>query len=127
MDKVITFLLTRNADAALEFYRDKLGLTFRRDDGFALVFDISGIMLRIARVNDFTPLQGTALGWESRDIRADVSRLSDRGVTFEVYPNMGQDELGIATFPGGDQVAWFKDPDGNTLSLSQHSATASPD
>jgi hypothetical protein len=84
---------------------------------------MNGVMLRIAKVNDFTPAQGTALGWESRDIRADVERLKEKGVAFEIYPNMGQDELGVATFPGGDRVAWFKDPDGNTLSLSQHATT----
>jgi len=119
VQSVITFLLTMHPDAALAFYRDTLGLTFRRDDGFALVFDMSGVMLRISKVNEFTPVQGTALGWQSRDIRADVSRLKQKGVPFEIYPNMGQDELGIATFPGGDKVAWFKDPDGNLLSLSQ--------
>lgn len=122
MERVITFLLTRNPDAALSFYRDTLGLKFLRDDGFALVFDLNGIMLRIAKVQDFSPAQATVLGWESNDIRADVLRLKKNGVVFEIYPNMGQDELGIATFPGGDKVAWFKDPDGNTLSLSQHVA-----
>ncbi len=124
MERVITFLLTKNPAAALSFYRDTLGLTFKRDDDFALVFDSNGVMLRIAKVPDFLPVQGTALGWETRDIRADVSRLGERGVSFEIYPNMGQDELGIATFPSGDKVAWFKDPDGNLLSLSQHAETS---
>jgi catechol 2,3-dioxygenase-like lactoylglutathione lyase family enzyme len=122
VETVITFLLTKNPDAALAFYRDKLGLTFRRDDGYALVFDMDGVTLRISKVDEFTPQQGTALGWESQDIRADIVRLKEKGVGFEIYPNMGQDELGIAAFPGGDKVAWFKDPDGNTLSLTQHSA-----
>jgi catechol 2,3-dioxygenase-like lactoylglutathione lyase family enzyme len=121
LESVVTFLLTKNPAAALDFYRDMLGLDFKHDDGFALVFDMKGVMLRISKVKEFTPVQGTALGWESRDIRADVTRLSDKGVSFEIFPNMGQDELGIATFPSGDKVAWFKDPDGNLLSLSQHS------
>jgi catechol 2,3-dioxygenase-like lactoylglutathione lyase family enzyme len=121
LEKVITFLLTKSPDAALAFYRDRLGLNFQRDDGFALVFDMNGIMLRIAKVNDFTPPQGTALGWECRDLPSEVARLREKGVAFEIYPNMGQDESGVATFPNGDKVAWFKDPDGNTLSLSQHS------
>jgi len=122
LESVITFLLTKQPDAALAFFRDTLGLTFRRDDGFALVFDMNGVMLRIAKVNEFTPAQGTVLGWESSDICADVARLKEKGVAFEIYPNMGQDEFGIATFPGGDKVAWFKDPDGNLLSLSQHAS-----
>ena len=119
---MIAFLLTKNPDGALAFYRDTLGLAFRRDDGFALVFDMNGVMLRITEVVEFTPPQGTALGWESSDIRADIARLKEKGVAFEIYPNMGQDELGIATFPSGDKVAWFKDPDGNLLSLSQHAS-----
>lgn len=122
MDSLVTFLLTQNSDAALSFYRDTLGLTFLRDDGFALVFDVKGVMLRIGKVPTFTPAQHTVLGWESRDIAAAVAALSQRGVTFERYPNMGQDGNGIATFPTGDKVAWFKDPDGNVLSISQHAA-----
>jgi len=122
LERVITFLLTKNPDTDVTFYRDTLGLSFKRDDGFALVFDLNGVMLRIAKVKEFTPIQGTALGWESRDIRADIARLQEKGVAFERFPDMGQDELGITTFPNGDQVAWFKDPDGNLLSLSHHVA-----
>ena len=124
MNSVVTFLLTRNAEAATAFYRDKLGLNFQRDDGFALVFDLKGVLLRISKVEEFTPAQHTVLGWESLDIGADVQRLEEKGIAFERYPNMGQDERGIATFPAGDKVAWFKDPDGNVLSLSQHATQA---
>ena len=122
LERVVTFLLTRNPVATGAFYRDTLGLRFLHDDGFALVFEMNGVMLRIAKVKDFTPVQNTVLGWECRDVRADVLRLQEKGVSFEQFPNMGQDELGIATFPNGDKVAWFKDPDGNLLSLSQHVA-----
>jgi len=120
MDSVVTFLITKHPELALAFYRDTLGLSFQRDDGFALVFDLNGVMLRISRVTEFTPAPYTVLGWESRDIQADVAQLGAKGVVFERYPNMGQDDMGIATFPGGAKVAWFKDPDGNVLSLSQH-------
>jgi catechol 2,3-dioxygenase-like lactoylglutathione lyase family enzyme len=125
MDSVVTFLITKHPELALAFYRDTLGLSFQRDDGFALVFDLNGVMLRISRVTEFTPAAYTVLGWKSRDIHADVAQLAAKGVVFERYPNMGQDEMGIATFPGGDKVAWFKDPDGNVLSLSQHAVTTS--
>lgn len=124
MDRVVTFLMTRNAAAALPFYRDTLGLTYLRDDGFALVFDMNGVMLRLGKTSHFTPAQHTVLGWETADIAATVDALVGMGVTFERYPNMGQDERGICTFPGGDQVAWFKDPDGNVLSISHHTASA---
>jgi predicted enzyme related to lactoylglutathione lyase len=79
-------------------------------------------MLRIGKAPQFTPAQNTVLGWESRDIDSAIDGLVQKGVAFERYPNMGQDERGIQTFPNGDKVAWFKDPDGNVLSLSQHAA-----
>jgi len=122
MKSVVTFLLTQRPDAAIAFYRDQLGLRFLRDDGFALVFDMDGVMLRIGKVPVFTPAQNTVLGWESDDIVTSVQELGGKGIRFERYPNMGQDEHGICTFPTGDKVAWFKDPDGNVLSLSQHAA-----
>jgi catechol 2,3-dioxygenase-like lactoylglutathione lyase family enzyme len=104
------------------FYLDKLGLSFVRDDGFALVFDMNGVMLRIAKTQGFTPAQNTVLGWEASDIGSAMEKLKQKGVTFERYPNMGQDAHGVCTFPNGDKVAWFKDPDGNVLSVSQHAA-----
>jgi catechol 2,3-dioxygenase-like lactoylglutathione lyase family enzyme len=122
MDGVVTFLLATNPEAALAFYRDKLGCRYLRDDGFALVFDLNGVMLRIGKVKEFTPAPNTVLGWECRDIVESLDALAAKGVVFERYPGMGQDERGIATFPTGDKVAWFKDPDGNVLSLSQHAS-----
>lgn len=122
MNRVVTFLLTQKPEAALAFYRDTLGLTFVRDDGFALVFDLQGVMLRIGKVPAFTPAPNTVLGWESTDLGSTIAELMQKGVAFERYPNMGQDEQGVCTFPNGDKVAWFKDPDGNVLSLSQHAA-----
>jgi catechol 2,3-dioxygenase-like lactoylglutathione lyase family enzyme len=122
LDTTVTFLITTRPDEAIAFFRDKLGFNYLRDDGFALVFDMNGIMLRVGKMTSFTPAQHTVLGWESKDISAAVDRLVQKGVAFERYPNMGQDERGIATFPTGDKVAWFKDPDGNVLSISQHVA-----
>lgn len=124
MNRVVTFLLARDVEATLAFYRDTLGLRFVRDDGFALVFDMDGVMLRIGKVQEFTPAKNTVLGWESNDIAATVDELAAKGVAFTRYPNMGQDERGICTFPGGDRVAWFQDPAGNVLSISQHAAPA---
>ena len=123
MDSVVTFLTTQNPDAALKFYRDTLGFAFIRDDGFALVFDMNGVMLRIGKAQQFTPAQSTVLGWEVPDVAAAMDALEQKGVVFELYPNLGQDERGVCTFPGGDKVAWFKDPDGNVLSISHHAQT----
>ena len=120
MKNAVSFLLTQKPEEALAFYSDTLGLTFHRNDGFALVFGMNGAMLRIAIMPSFTPAQHTVLGWESDEIAADVDALAAKGIQFERYPGMDQDERGICTFPNGDRVAWFKDPDGNVLSLSQH-------
>jgi len=117
---VVTFLLTRRPEAALAFYRDTLGLRFVRDDGFALVFAVGDVTLRIARVKEFAPAQNTVLGWEVPEIGDAIRQLAGKGVALDRYAGMQQDEQGICTFPNGDKVAWFKDPDGNVLSLSQH-------
>lgn len=113
-------MATRNAEKAKEFYRDKLGLKFVSDDGFALVFDIAGTMFRIARVKELATAPYTVLGWEVQAIEKAVSDLVKKGVSFERFPGVPQDEQGIWSAPGGAKVAWFKDPDGNILSLSQH-------
>ena len=125
MDSVVTFLTTQNPDAALKFYRDTMGFMFLGDDGFALVFDMNGVMLRIGKASQFTPAPNTVLGWETKDISSAMAALVRKGISFEHYPNLGLDEQGICTFPGGDKVAWFKDPDGNVLSISQHASRAS--
>lgn len=76
LDRVVTFLLTKNLEACLLFYRDILGFRFVRDDGFALIFDLHGTMLRISKVPEFTPAQNTVLGWEVADIAATVHELA---------------------------------------------------
>ena len=116
----VGFALTSKPEQAKEFYGQVLGFRFLKDDGFALVFDAHGTMLRLSKAKEFTPAAHTVLGWEVDDIARAVKDLEARGVTFQRYPGMTQDELAICTFPTGDRVAWFKDPDGNVLSLSQH-------
>jgi catechol 2,3-dioxygenase-like lactoylglutathione lyase family enzyme len=121
LGNMIGFIPTRNGDAARDFYETKVGLQFISEDQFAVVFQSGANMIRISRTGSFTPAPFTILGWESLDIERDVREMSARGVIFERYDYMGvQDELGIWTAPNGAKVAWFKDPDGNTLSISQH-------
>jgi catechol 2,3-dioxygenase-like lactoylglutathione lyase family enzyme len=120
----IAFIPTADAEAGLVFYKDTLGLTLVSDDQFALVFKIGphDTMLRVVRTQDnFTPAPFTIFGWESPNIEADVTALAARGVEFLRFSFFHQDALGIWTAPNGNKVAWFKDPDGNTLSLSCHS------
>jgi predicted enzyme related to lactoylglutathione lyase len=117
--KIVAFVPTRDADRARAFYEEKLGLTFVSDDKFAMVFALRDSMLRIVRVGEFKPAAFTVLGWEVEDIEAAVKDLANRGVAFERYDFVQQDEAGIWDAPGGARVAWFKDPDGNVLSVSQ--------
>jgi len=120
LSKFVAFAITAKPEEAKTFYSDKLGFTFVRDDGFALVFNAHGTMLRVSKLREFTPAHYTVLGWEVEDIVRAVNGLNERGISFERYPGMPQDENAICTFPGGDRVAWFKDPDGNILAFSQH-------
>ena len=117
---IVAFVPTRDSAKARAFYEGMLGLRFIKDDGFALVFDANGIMVRVAKAPPFTPAQFTILGWEVHDIAKVASRLKDKGVVFERFGFFEQDQLGIWTAPTGDKVAWFKDPDGNVLSVSEH-------
>ena len=116
---VIAFVATKQPDQAKLFYSKTLGLPLVADTPFALVFDAGGTMLRISKVGELTPAPYTVLGWKVPDIRVTVEDLTSNGVTFEHYKDMPQDESGIWTTPDGHKVAWFKDPDGNTLSLTQ--------
>lgn len=116
----VTFIITRDRKIAEPFYRDTLGLPFVHDDGFAAVFDLGGVPLRITEVPGQTPAAHPVLGWQVADIVATVTALRDRGVVFAIYEGMGQDDLGIWTAPDGKaKVAFFNDPDGNALSLTQ--------
>ncbi len=119
----VGFIPTANAEAARAFYEQTLGLQFESDDQFALVFRLGpghGTMLRVVRAGTFTPAPYTVFGWETVDIEACVDDLVKQGVTFERFGFFEQDERAIWHAPGGAKVAWFKDPDGNTLSISSH-------
>ncbi len=120
--KPVILIPTIKKQEAKEFYENVLGLKFKVDDGFALVFDTAGIMLRLTPVQEFAPHEFSVLGWEVEDISRSVAGLVDRGVTFERYdfPWMEQDEQGVWAAPDSTKVAWFKDPDGNLLSVTQH-------
>jgi len=128
-EKLVAFLAVRDRDAARTFYRDTLGLHLVGEDQFAMVFEANGTTLRLTPVSSWTPPQFTVLGWNVEDVVAAVKALEGAGVRFERFPWMkDQDEMGIWTSPSGPdvapvhagaKVAWFKDPDGNLLSVSQ--------
>jgi len=118
--KLVGFVATIDSSRAKAFYRDILGLLLISEAEYALVFDAHGTMLRVAIVGEIVLAPYTVLGWQVNDIDATVRGLAAKGVKFERYPWMEQDEVGIWSAPSGAKVAWFKDPDGNLLSVSQH-------
>jgi catechol 2,3-dioxygenase-like lactoylglutathione lyase family enzyme len=117
--KLIAFVATKNPSAALKFYQETLGLKLVEDNPFAVVFDANGVMLRVQKVHDLTPAKHTALGWEVPNIAEKIKELMGKGIHFERFPGVPHDELGIWTSPSRAKIAWFKDPDGNILSLTQ--------
>ena len=120
--KTTIFLATSDAESARNFYEEKLGLTLASDEPYALVYQMAGSELRLSKVPSFTPLPFTVLDWQVEDILAAHKTLSERGVEFTLFDGMGQDEKGIWASPdGGARILWFKDPDGNVLSVSERS------
>jgi len=118
--RIATFLAATDRERAKQFYGGTLGLKLVTEDSFALIFDAHGASLRISAVKDFTPQQFTVLGWDVPDIKVAVKTLTAKGISFMRVPGLEQDDLGIWSPVPGVFVAWFKDPDGNTLSVAQH-------
>jgi len=120
---IVAFVPTTNPARSRTFFETTLGLHLVSEDPFALVFDAHGTSLRVVNVSsvkDFRPAPFTILGWVVGDIHAAVAELSSRGIQFERFPGMQQDAHGIWTSPSQARIAWFKDPEGNVLSLTQH-------
>jgi len=113
------FVPTVKPELAKAFYQDVLGLKLLSEDNYALKFDANGTLLRVIIVPELTPHPFTAVGWNVSDIASVIKSLNARGVFCERYGFFEQDDLGIWIAPGGSKVAWFKDPDGNTLSLTE--------
>ena len=116
---IMAFVATTDGAKARRFYQDVLGLRLVSDEPWAIVFDAGGTTVRVQKVDAFVPHPFTALGWQVPDIDAAVEQLTARAVVFERYPGMDHDARGVWRSPSGARVAWFKDPDGNTLSLTQ--------
>ncbi len=116
----LSFLATRDRDRCRNFYVDVLGLSFISEDGFALVLGCGECQLRVVSVEEFTAQPFTVLGWEVSDIGARAARLAQHGVEMMRFPGMELDAAGVWQAPGGARVCWFKDPDDNLLSLTQH-------
>ena len=117
--KIVAFAATEKPDEALAFYRDTLGLALEYSDEFALVFDCEGTSLRVAVVPKVRPAGYTILGWQVDDIDKTISELASGGVKFSHFPGMAQEANGVWNSPSGARIAWFTDPDGNILSLTE--------
>ncbi|MDE3198070.1 MAG: VOC family protein [Acidobacteriota bacterium] len=118
--KTVAFVGVRDAGKARAFYGGTLGLRLVEDTPFALVYDSNGVTLRVSLVPTLTPAGFTVLGWEVPDMDEAIRTLAAAGVAFRRYEGIAQDERGVWTAPGGTEVAWFEDPEGNILSLSRH-------
>jgi catechol 2,3-dioxygenase-like lactoylglutathione lyase family enzyme len=117
--EVMAMAPTIESERAKAFYRDILGLKLQDDNQFALIFQAGRTTLRIQKVDSFTPFPFTLFGWKVSDIEATARSLKDKGVALERFPGLQQDELGVWLSPAGSKVGWFKDPDGNILSLTE--------
>lgn len=124
---IIAFATIVDVERAKRFYRDTLGLTLINEEPpFALVFDASGTMVRLGMAKKLPEAHGTVLGWQVPEIVAVIGELEKAGVQFERFDGLTQDEKGVWTSPTGAKVAWFRDPDGNVLSISEHPAFETP-
>ncbi|GAA3191946.1 VOC family protein [Actinocorallia longicatena] len=120
----MAFVPTTDLDRAREFYTAILGLKLVEADGFACVLRSGETMLRVIKVERLAVQPYTVLGWAVDDLVERMAELVLLGVEFTRHPGMDQDDLGVWTSPSGERVAWFADPDGNTLSLTQFAAPA---
>jgi predicted enzyme related to lactoylglutathione lyase len=117
--KLKAFVPTTNPIQAKTFYKDLLGLTLLSEDDYALEFDANGTLLRVTIVQEFGPQSFTILGWDVSDIHDVIKSLNKNGIECNKYDFLEQDNSGVWISPGGSKVAWFKDPDGNVLSLTE--------
>ncbi|MFL5560504.1 MAG: VOC family protein [Gemmatimonadaceae bacterium] len=118
--RLTAFVATTDAPRSVAFYKHILGLRMVSEDRFAIVFDANGTELRIQKVEALVPHPFTSLGWQVERLESIIRDLAARGVSFERYPGLPQDDLGIWSAPSGARVAWFKDPDDNLLSIAQY-------
>jgi predicted enzyme related to lactoylglutathione lyase len=118
--KLVAFAATTDGARAATFYGHVLGLPIRSDDAFAIAFDAGGVEIRIQKLERFSPQPFTALGWQVNDVDDVLQRLANHGIVAERYSCMEQDKRGVWLAPSGTRVAWFKDADGNLLSVAQY-------
>jgi catechol 2,3-dioxygenase-like lactoylglutathione lyase family enzyme len=116
----VCFILTADIAAARHYYSDTLGLRETGEDPYAVTYDLGGTMMRLTKVDAHQPSGHTVIGWQVADIAGEIDALTAKGVTFAMYEGFGQDERGVWTDPGsGTKIAWFNDPEGNNLSLTE--------
>ena len=120
--KLVAFGAITDAARARNFYVGTLGLTVRYEDDFALVLDANGVEFRLQKVRALTPAGFTTLGWEVHDVDVVAAALEEQGISLERYRWLEQDARGVWQAPSGARIAWFRDPDGNLLSVAQYPA-----
>ena len=120
--RLVAFAATTDAPRAAAFYTTVLGLKLRYEDDFAVSLDSEGVEVRLQKVERFDAQPFTTLGWQVAEISGVAERLLQHGVVPERYPWLDQDAMGVWQAPSGARVLWFRDPDGNLLSIAQYAA-----
>lgn len=121
--KLIAFIPTAKPKESKLFYKNTVGLELLAEDDFAIEFNAGGTIVRVIIVKEFKPQTFTVVGWNVDNIVSTIRHFNDRNIFFEQFDFLEQDKLGIWTSPSGAKVAWFKDPDGNILSLTDLEST----
>jgi catechol 2,3-dioxygenase-like lactoylglutathione lyase family enzyme len=118
--KLQVIICTSKIQPAEQFYGGVLGLPLQARSQGALVYDVGGTSVRVSPVPSTRPSEHTVLGFAVPDIASAIAVLQGRGVTFERFPGFSHDQSGVVCAPDGSRVAWFRDPDGNLLSVVQY-------
>lgn len=119
--KLVGFVATSKPEESKRFYRDCLGLTLIDDTPYALAFAAGDTVVRVQKTERAHPPPYTTLGWAVENISKTVNALTEAGVHFERFAQLEQDDLGVWSASATAKVAWFKDPDGNLLSVTESS------
>jgi catechol 2,3-dioxygenase-like lactoylglutathione lyase family enzyme len=115
---LVAFVATTDLARAHAFYGGVLGLERTEANPYANAYDVGGTSLRVTRVEHVAPAPYTVLGWRVEDVHRAIARLGALGLEMCRFPGVEQDAEGVWSAPGGARVAWFDDPDGNRLSVS---------
>ncbi|NKC01482.1 MAG: VOC family protein [Pseudomonadales bacterium] len=115
-----TLALTADIPTAITFYEEVLGLSLKANSDGAAVFDVGGRDLRVSPVAETSPTEHTVFGFAVADVQGVAEELSSKGVPLVEFQGFPHDQNGLVATPDGSRVCWFRDPDGNLISVVQY-------